>query len=134
MPTSRPQALLKEYARVNAHGAAMEASPHRLVQMLMAGALDRLARARGHLQRGEVAAKGQQIGLAIAMIDALRASLDADRGGALAGRLAALYEYMERRLLEANLYNDSERLDEVAGLLAEVKAGWDAIGARAAAG
>ena len=132
MAVNNSQALLKEYAQVNAHGAVMEASPHRLVQMLMKGALDKIAAAKGHLLRGEVGDKGTQIGLAISIIDALRASLDVGRGGELAQQLGALYEYMQARLLQANLHNDTERLDEVARLLAEVKDGWDALGRTAA--
>lgn len=128
MAVNNPQVLLKEYTQVNAHGAAMEASPHRLVQMLMKGALDKIAAAKGHMLRNEVREKGNQIGVAISILDALRASLDMERGGGLAERLAALYEYMQMRLLQANLRNDTEGLDEVARLLGEVKSGWDALG------
>ncbi len=39
----------------------------------------------------------------------------------------ALYAYMMRRLLEANLQNDDSILDEVSGLLRELKEAWDAI-------
>ena len=38
-----------------------------------------------------------------------------------------------RRLLEANLYNDAGALDEVAGLMREIKEAWDAIADEAGA-
>ncbi len=107
--------------------AAHYADPHRLVQMLMEGFLTRVANAKGAMRRGETAAKGTEIGKAISIVDGLRASLDMQRGGELAENLSGLYEYMQGRLLQANLHNDTDRLDEVARLMREIKAGWDGI-------
>ena len=44
-------AALKQYQTVNTQAQAMEASPHRLIQMLMEGGLTRLAQARGAMER-----------------------------------------------------------------------------------
>ncbi len=104
-----------------------EASPHRLIQMLYEGGLQRIAVAKGAIQRNEIAMKGQNISAAISIIGGLRSSLDLSQGE-IARNLDNLYEYMERRLLEANLKNDLEVLDEVSGLLRDVKSAWDAIG------
>ena len=49
-------------------------------------------------------------------------------GGELAEQLNALYEYMGRRLLEANLHNKPEYIEEVAGLLNKLSEAWEAIG------
>jgi len=57
----------------------------------------------------------------------LRASLDKDKGGDIATNLDALYEYIGRQLLSANLDNNEAILDEVSGLLVDVKMAWDAI-------
>lgn len=115
------------YANVSVHSGVNSASPHRLVQMLIDGALDRIATAKGCLQRGQVAAKGQQISTAISIVGGLRASLDMDAGQEIARNLHELYTYMERRLFEANLKNDPEILDEVSGLIRQIKEAWDAI-------
>lgn len=104
-----------------------EASPHRLIQMLYEGALQRIAIGKGAMQRKEIALKGQSISHAIAIVGGLRSSLDLSQGE-IAVNLDNLYEYMERRLLEANLKNDAEVLDEVSGLLKDIKSAWDAIG------
>jgi flagellar protein FliS len=113
------------------HGAVevqvSEASPHRLVQLLFHGALTRLAAARGALQAGETARKGEFIGKTIAILEGLRISLDHQQGGAIAANLEDLYQYMERRLLEANARNDAGALTEVSALLQEIEAGWKAI-------
>lgn len=121
-------AALRQYQHVNTHAQAVEATPHRLIQMLMEGGLTRLAQARGAMERGQVALKGELIGKAIGIIGGLRNGLDLNAGGELAENLDNLYEYMVMRLLEANLKNVSEPLDEVAYLLRNVKTGWDAIG------
>jgi flagellar protein FliS len=95
--------------------------------MLMEGGLDRIAQAHGAMQRGQVAQKGELIGKAVAIIGGLRDGLDMQKGGELAGNLDRLYDYMTGRLLQANLKNDPDLLDEVAGLLREIKSAWDAI-------
>ena len=77
--------------------------------------------------RGEVSQKGERISRVIDIVDNLRASLNHEVGGELSANLASLYDYMEQRLVEANLSNSTELLDEVAGLLREVKSGWDEI-------
>jgi flagellar protein FliS len=120
---------LRQYHQINTESATAYASPHRLIQMLMEGALDSLTKAKGHIQRGDIAAKGEQIGKAISIVGGLREALNLDIGGPLAANLAALYNYMQLRLLKANLRSDIAILDEVAELLRPIKEAWDAIGA-----
>ena len=120
-------AALKQYQTVNTHAQVFDASPHRLIQMLMEGGLSRLAQAKGAMERGQVALKGELLGKAIAIIGGLREGLDLRQGGELAANLDSLYEYMSSRLLQANRSNDVAIIDEVAGLLREVKSGWDGI-------
>ncbi len=82
------------------------------------------------MKAGQTAKKGKEITRAISFIETgLRASLNKDVGGVLALNLDALYEYMSRRLLEANIKNQPEILEEVYRLLGELKDAWDAIGA-----
>jgi flagellar protein FliS len=118
---------LKQYQSVGVSSAVEGATPHRLVQMLMEGALDRIATARGALLRGDLAEKGRHIGWAINVVGGLRASLDLERGGEIAANLDSLYDYVTRRLSEGNIQNDPAALEEVQSLLGEIKAGWDAI-------
>jgi flagellar protein FliS len=121
------RSALNQYQKVGLQSAVEQASPHRLIQMLMEGALSRIASAIGHMARGETEAKGRQISLAISIIDGLRGSLDQDKGGEIASNLDRLYDYMCRRLLEANLKNDTGMLTEVQSLMHQIKSGWDAI-------
>ncbi len=121
-------AALRQYQTVNTQSQIGDASPHRLIQMLMEGGMSRLAQAKGAMQHGQQAMKGEMIGKAIGIIGGLRESLDLQQGGEVAANLDRLYEYMVARLVEANIGNDVEMIDEVAGLLRNVKSGWDAIG------
>jgi flagellar protein FliS len=118
---------LRQYRTMAMHSSIAEASPHRMITMLMDGALERISMAKGHVMRHETAEKGQRIGSAISIIDGLRASLDMENGGEMAANLASLYEYMARQLLDANLNDCEKRLDEVSSLLREIKEAWVAI-------
>jgi len=124
MTSHQNQNPLNQYRTVDAYGAAAASDRMQLVLRMMQGALDRIAIAGGHMQRGEQALKGEALGRAVRMIDGLRSCLDHERGGEIAANLAALYEYMTRRLTEGNLRNDRRPLDEVADLLEEIRSGW----------
>lgn len=122
---------LAQYQQVNTAAAAESASPHKLVQMLMQGCLQRIAEAKGALHRGDAAAKGLAIGKAIDIVAGLQGSLNKEVAHSLPQQLDALYDYMQRRLLEANLRNDEAALDETADLMRKIKEGWDGIEALA---
>tara|TARA_R110001592_G_scaffold97408_6_gene279070 strand:+ start:16893 stop:17228 length:336 start_codon:yes stop_codon:yes gene_type:complete len=93
----------------------------------MDGALDRLAIAKGHMQRREVPQKVNAVNRAMSIVDGLRMSLDHSIDAAMSDNLENLYDYMNRRLLLANINNDVSGLDEVSALLRELKEAWDAI-------
>ncbi len=118
------------YQSVAAWSSMATAEPERLVVMLYDGALDRIGQARGCMQHGAAADKSRYICRALEIIGELRGSLDHARGGPLAGNLNDLYEYMERRLVEANAANQPEKLDEVMGLLRELRQAWAALASR----
>jgi flagellar protein FliS len=118
---------LQHYRNVGAYGNLAEASPVQVVQVMLDAVLSRVAEASGHIERGEVAAKGEKIGKALAIIEALMLGLDKERGGELAQNLERLYDYASRTLLKANLENRTDLLKEVVSLLREIKLGWDGI-------
>ena len=118
---------MSEYKKVDTQSGVAFADPHRLIQMLMEGALDKIAIAKGCLERNDIAGKGSHISWAISIIDGLRMSLDKTAGGDIAQNLDDLYDYMGRRLLQANIKSDPAMLDEVASLIREIKSAWDAI-------
>jgi len=127
-----PMLALRQYQKVNGVAQTSEASPHRLVQMLMQGGLDRIAQAKGAMARNDVAQRGILIGKAIGIVGGLREGLDLENHADSLAELDNLYSYMSKRLVEANVKNDPEILNEVARMLITVKEGWDAIGDQSA--
>jgi flagellar protein FliS len=121
------QHALNQYQQVNVQSTVAAASPHRLVQMLMDGVLQRVAEARGALSRSEIALKGERIGKAISIVGGLREALNRDLENRLVEDLDALYDYVQRRLIEANTSSDDAILVEVSQLMHTVKEGWDGI-------
>ena len=93
----------------------------------MNGALEKIAIAKGHMERNDIPQKGGNISWAISIIDGLRASLNVDDGGEIAQNLDDLYDYMTRRLARANIENNPDLLDEVASLVRSVKGAWDEL-------
>lgn len=116
------------YTRLDIETGVLTATPHQLTAMLFDGAIGALHQALAEMRQGHIDAKGRAISKAIMIIDSgLRASLDKTAGGQLAEQLDALYEYMSRRLLLANLRHDTAMIEEVQRLLGELRAGWQAI-------
>lgn len=118
---------MQQYRQNHVQGGVASATPHRLVQMLMEGVQEKLLSAKGYMAAKNIAKKGEHISWAISIIDSLRACLNTEQGGEVAENLGSLYDYMETRLLEANLKNDPAIIDEVGQLMAQIKSGWDAI-------
>ena len=121
-------AAIRAYNKVGVESGVTAADPHKLIAMLYQGALLAIANAKNGILRNDIPAKGKAISHAILIIDnGLNASLDKEVGGDLALNLAALYDYMSKRLLTANMNNDMAALDEVAHLLTDLKGSWEEI-------
>lgn len=127
MQTLSSNEALRQYQQIGMRNTVEESSPHRLIQMMMEHAVAKMNFARGHIERGEVAEKGMAIGDAISVINGLQASLNHKADAKMSANFDALYEYMMRRLLEANLRDDVAVIDEVSGLMLDLKGAWDAI-------
>jgi flagellar protein FliS len=122
-----PYQAAQHYSSIKVQSNVADASPHRLIQMLFEGALERIAQAKGAMLQNQIARKGELIGKASAIVGGLQGSLNDKEGGELAANLDGLYDYIIRRLAKANYDNDSEILDECGRLLGELKTAWDAI-------
>ncbi len=116
-----------KYAAIHNESIIEDASPHKLIQMLMNGFLMRVNAAKGAIQRQDYQEKSLQISKAIGIVGGLIDGLDLEKGGDIAANLKDLYEYLNIQLFKASANNSIEILDEVAGLMKEVKSAWDAI-------
>jgi flagellar secretion chaperone FliS len=127
-PSVNTQAALKSYAKVQYRSNVDVASPHKLIDMLFEGAIERIAQAKGAMQFGDIALKGQKISSAISVVGGLRESLNTEAGGELAHNLDNLYLYIQRVLANAHSKNDIKYLDEAATLLGDLHSAWKQIG------
>ena len=118
---------LAAYQNAAAHGGVAASDPHGLVVMLMDGALERIAMARGAMQRNDVTEKARLLNRTVSIVAELRGSLDLSAGGQIAANLSELYDYMNRRLMLALANNQIEPLDEVSKLLTDIRGAWVAI-------
>ena len=119
---------LSAYAEAGIAAKVQAASPHQLILLLYDGAATAIGVAGLHIEQNDVAQKGKHISQAIDIINnGLKVSLNTEAGGQLAEQLSALYDYMCRRLIAANIGNDVVALDEVAHLLDEIHSAWKEI-------
>lgn len=116
----------KQYQQMSNQTAVVDADPHRLIQLLFEGALARIATAKGCIEHKDIEGRTKAINSGIRIIGGLQESLNMD-AGEISANLESLYDYMIRRLFEANTKNSLEMLDEVAKLIIEIKTAWDEI-------
>ena len=133
-PFGRP-AFAQAYARVGVETSVNSASAHQLIALLFNGFMDSLVLAKGAMRAKQIEAKGKAIGRAARIVEeGLKASLNMEDGGKLAGDLHALYAYVTVRLTMANLRNDEAALDECVRLIAPLRDAWLEIGPAVEAG
>ncbi|MCZ8956728.1 flagellar export chaperone FliS [Escherichia albertii] len=113
------------YAQIGVESAVMSASQQQLVTMLFDGVLSALVRARLFMQDNNPQGKGASLSKAINIIEnGLQVSLDEESQDELTQNLIALYSYMVRRLLQANLRNDVSAVEEVESLMRNIADAW----------
>ncbi len=115
------------YQKIGTQSSAEYASPHRLIQMLLDGAIEKMVVARSYMERNDIQGKAEHINWAIRIIGGLQASLDKENGGEIAETLGSLYIYVVEKLSEANAKNDPSIIDETITIVKNIKDGWDGI-------
>ena len=105
----------------------LAADPVELVSLLYHAGTQAVQGARRYLAAGQIAERSQAINRACAIVTELTNSLDHERGGEISQRLALLYDYMGRRLLEANMQQSDAPLADVLGLLTTLSEAWAGV-------
>jgi flagellar secretion chaperone FliS len=113
--------------------SGVDLPPQRKIALLLAGVIDRLSLAESQIQNGQVAEKLKTIDTVLTILEALRASLDHEAGGAIADQLSSVYTTAEARIVQANVSNDIEKLRSVAKLLAPIRDAFNQLAATATA-
>ena len=118
---------LKAYRKTNIEAELAVASPHRVIQMLYEGLLERMAQAKGAILRRDFEYKAERISKAVGIINGLQLSIDSSHDPEFGSRMLALYDYMKELLNRAALKMDVAPIDEAIKLLLPIKAAWDQI-------
>ncbi len=121
------QKAIAAYGDVKVTTGVSSANSVQLIQMLFDGLLESLAATKGHIQNGAIVEKGKSIARASRIVIGLQGALDFERGGDLANNLNELYGYVTRRLLHVNARNDLDALEEIFGLMNEIRTAWEGV-------
>ena len=122
-----PNRASKQYQAVGLNSALAHATPHQQILMLLTGALERIASAKGAIERNDIQMKGDCIGKAISIVGGLQASLVDTESNEISQNLDNLYAYMADQLLQANLHSSVDKLNEVNSLILDIKSAWEQI-------
>jgi len=101
------------------------ASPGELTLMLYNGCLKFLNKAKQAIQEKNIQEKNTNLIKAQAIISELMATLNMDIE--ISKQMLPLYEYMNHRLVEANIQNDVAIIEEVEGLVTEFRDTWKEV-------
>lgn len=104
------------------NNAVTTANPQELTLMLYDGALKFTRLAKLAIEQGNPDLKNTNIQKAQAIFQEMRLTLNKDI--AISANLDSLYEYIWRRLLDANVKNDTSILDEVLDFTTELRDTW----------
>lgn len=118
---------IESYGQVKVSTGATQSNNVELIQMLFDGLIESLAITKGHIQRNNIAEKSKAIARASRIVLGLQGALDFEKGGDLATNLNELYNYVTRRLLHVNARNDLKALDEIHGLMTEIRSAWETV-------
>ena len=118
-PTASPQAYREN--------AVLSASPEQLVVMLYDGARRFLRQAIAAMQARDVERAHNTLRRAEMILAHLDGVLDYEQGAPIAAQLHPIYQYCLAHLGRARIDQDSGKLEEVSGLLGELRESWAQI-------
>ena len=111
--------------------AIKTANPIQLIVILYDGAIQSLQEAREHIKGKDIANRSRCLNRSVAIISELQASLNFNVGGDIAGSLDRLYTYMKRRIFEASVEQTVEPINQILGLLENLRAAWGEVAGQA---
>lgn len=103
------------------------ADPKKLVLMCYEGAIDNLKIAKEKYAQKDFEGKCNVINKTQDIINEMQCSLDFEKGGKIAENLNSLYNYMIKQILSADINQNMDTLDEVIGILSDLKSAWEQI-------
>ncbi len=118
---------LKAYQRTNVNAELAVADPYYVTKLLYQGLYERIAQAKGAIERGDLALKAKKLSSATAILENLRSTLDFSQSKSIAQSLFDIYSYMLDQVTEASIKLITQPLDNALRAFMPIKKAWDSI-------
>lgn len=118
---------LKAYQKTNVNAELSVADPYYVTKLLYQGLFERIAQAKGAIERGDLALKARKLSSATAILENLRSTLDFSHSQSIAQGLFDIYSYMIDQIAEASIAISTAPLDNALRAFMPIKKAWDAI-------
>ena len=118
---------LRAYQKTTVNAEISVADPYYLTKLLYQGLFERLAQAKGAIERGDLALKAKKLSTATAILENLRSTLDFSQSKSIAQGLYDIYSYMIDQVAEASLNLMTQPIDNAIRALMPIKKAWDSI-------
>lgn len=118
---------LRAYQKTTVNAEISVADPYYVTKLLYQGLFERLAQAKGAIERGDLALKAKKLSTATAILENLRSTLDFSQSKSIAQGLYDIYSYMIDQIAEASLNLMTQPIDNAIRALMPIKKAWDSI-------
>lgn len=118
---------LRAYQKTTVNAEISVADPYYVTKLLYQGLFERLAQAKGAIERGDLALKAKKLSTATAILENLRNTLDFSQSKTIAQGLYDIYSYMIDQVAEASLNLMTQPIDNAIRALMPIKKAWDSI-------
>lgn len=118
---------LRAYQKTTVNAEISVADPYYVTKLLYQGLFERLAQAKGAIERGDLALKAKKLSTATAILENLRSTLDFSQSKTIAQGLYDIYSYMIDQVAEASLNLMTQPIDNAIRALMPIKKAWDSI-------
>lgn len=116
------------YRAVDVASRTGGATPHQLITILYEDLLRELRLGALAIENGDHAAKNERLTKAVALLFALEAGLDFEKGGSVAETLSRFYRGCRDAVMRASIEGDTALVRDVAANVGEISESWKAIG------
>lgn len=128
MYATRLRDPLETYRSVDVNSRVGGASPHALINLLYEDLLRELRLAAIAIDRRDFATRSAKVTKALAILFALEAGLDFDKGGEVAATLSRFYRGARETIMRASVKLDAAGLRAVVTNIEEIATSWRSIG------
>lgn len=117
----------RTYRQIDLAGRTGAADPHALVGVLYEEAIAALRAAAWAAENFKYTVKSERVARATAVLFALEAGLDFEKGGEISKTLATFYHGIRNQVIQASIGNNPDPFRDAATSLEEIAAAWSQV-------